>query len=118
VISVGVRDGAVVVDLSQVDVLFALRKQLVVPLANVTGARIVANAYEIRPRPWLRAPGTAIPGIIRAGTYRSKEGQSFWNIRNGANALVIELHDHRYKRIVLQIADPAAAMEQINAALI
>jgi hypothetical protein len=55
----------------------------------------------------LRVPGTAIPGLIRAGTYHTRRGKEFWYVqyKHHTNVAVLELEGHRYRRLVLGSSD-------------
>jgi hypothetical protein len=68
----------------------------------------------------LRAPGTFLPGVIKAGTYYTARGKEFWYaVRSRKNnPLTIELQDESYRRLVLTIDDAANWAERINAWLL
>ncbi len=53
--------------------------------------------------PWLRAPGTALPWVIIAGTYYGKKRKEFWNFHFINNALVLDLMDCDYTRVVVDV---------------
>jgi len=65
----------------------------------------------------IRAPGTYLPGLIKAGTYYTRNGKEFWFVTRGKNYLTIELQDESYKRIVLGIDDNDSWAEKINKAI-
>jgi len=64
----------------------------------------------------LRAPGTYVRGVIKAGTYYTDRGKEFWYVtqRRKDNPLTIELKDGPYKRLVLTIDDATNLSERIN----
>ncbi|WP_280347971.1 hypothetical protein, partial [Nocardia neocaledoniensis] len=68
--------------------LLALRQQVVIDRAAITG--ITPAEVDLRP-PWVRAPGTFIPGVIAAGVYRGKGRKEFWDTTFGGNAVRIDL---------------------------
>ena len=41
----------------------------------------------------------------------------FWNVRDKTNAIVIELADEDFNRLILDVEDPAATVAAIQAAL-
>ena len=87
---------------------------ITVPRANV------ARAETALPRTtWkeLRAPGTFLPGVIKAGTYYTDRGKEFWYaVRSRKdNPLTIELTGASYRRLVVTIDDAANWAERINA---
>ena len=60
--------------------------------------------------------GTQVPGVITAGTFRSDGDRIFWDVRNPAGAIVIELADATYTRLIIEVADPRAAVDLIEQA--
>lgn len=73
--------------------------QIEIPLADIQSL-----SAERRPEGhWreLRAPGTYVPGLIKAGTYYSNLGRAFWYVRPGQDCLCINLREGYYKRVVL-----------------
>lgn len=56
------------------------------------------------PREGLRLPGTALPGVIRAGSYGLRPERDLWDVRNPEQVLCIELaRDAPYRRLILQV---------------
>jgi len=98
------------------DKLWALRSQLEIPLAHVTGVRIDPDAA----RGWwhgLRMPGTNIPGVLTAGTFYQDGKRVFWDVHNPDDTVVIDLKDERYNELIIEVADPKSAVELVKAAL-
>lgn len=48
----------------------------------------------------IRAPGTHLPGVIKAGTYYTRQGREFWYV-TAQRFLSFELHQEPYQKIVL-----------------
>lgn len=62
--------------------------------------------------------GTSFPGRIQAGRYwRPAFGWSFWFVRKAEEVLLVELHDERFQRVVLEVDDPWRRADEISAAL-
>jgi hypothetical protein len=61
--------------------------------------------------------GTSIPGVITAGTFYQDGKRVFWDVHNPENTVVIELEDDRYDELIIEVADPKAAVELVEAAL-
>ncbi len=92
--------------------IWALKSELRIPLSSIRQARI--NKGEIaRPKGW-RAPGTYIPGLIIAGTYRSHGEKVFWDVVNKDRSIIVELKNHDYNQIVIEVEDPERAVREIN----
>ncbi|NUT42119.1 MAG: hypothetical protein HOV86_19260, partial [Thermoactinospora sp.] len=41
----------------------------------------------------------------------------FWDVRDGSKAVVIELADERYARLVVEVADPRATVTRVEQAI-
>ncbi|GAA2479212.1 hypothetical protein [Winogradskya humida] len=103
-----------VVNVEGLDKLWALKSSLTIPLTNVRGATPDPSiAHEWK---GVRTAGTYVPGVIVAGSFRSEGERVFWDVKNPAKALVIELADERYARLVIEVDDPRATAELIESA--
>ena len=58
-----------------------------------------------------------LPGVIRAGTFYRDGNRAFWDVHHPEKTIVIDLHDERYKELVLEVDDPEAAVRLIQNAL-
>lgn len=104
---VEVADGALVVRARGLNRLWALRAQLRIPLSEVSHVRRDV-ARETVPS-GLRMPGTYVPGLVQAGTYRRGGERSFWLVGRTRKVTVIECPGSKVDRIVLQLSDETAA---------
>ena len=96
--------------------LWAFRSELRIPRAHLKSARHDPAAA----RAWgLRAPGTLVPGLIKAGTFYLDgffdNKPSFFDVRRQQNTVVVELADERYARLVIEVADPARVVAELTA---
>ena len=57
-----------------------------------------------------RVPGTSLPYVIKAGTYYWGGEKEFLDVCNMENTIIIELKDHNYNRLVVEVEDVAAAI--------
>jgi hypothetical protein len=62
-------------------------------------------------------PGTNVPGVITAGTFYHDGKRVFWNVHNPEKTIVIDLHDERYNKLVVEVDDPETAVRLIQTAL-
>ncbi|PSN12851.1 hypothetical protein C7271_23095 [filamentous cyanobacterium CCP5] len=92
---------------------FTLHNQIAIPLAH-----IVRATTEEPPSRWtdLRAPGTHLPGVIKAGTYYTRQGREFWYATTDQKFLVLELRDEAYQKIVLTPDDHQTWADRISQA--
>jgi hypothetical protein len=96
--------------------IWCLKSQLEVPLIHLRGARADGDLPKGF---WIRLPGTYVPGLIKAGSYRNSRGKwSFWDLRRARDRIiVIELSGWQYDFIVVEVGNPAAAIEMLRPAL-
>ncbi|SNY78908.1 hypothetical protein SAMN04244553_1436 [Nocardia amikacinitolerans] len=111
---ISIDGGDLVVRIEGLDKLWALKSSLVIPLANVRGATL--DPGIIKERKGIRAPGTHVPGVVTAGTFHIDGERVFWDVRDPDKAVVIELADERYARLVVQVDNPAAVVGLIEKA--
>ena len=99
------------------DVLYCCRREVVVPLSAL--ADVAVARREDVPAEGFRLPGTALPGVIRAGSYGNGDRRDFWDVRRGTQLLVIETKPgtHEYRRIVLEVPDAHDEMLRIRPVL-
>jgi hypothetical protein len=112
---VSIDRDTLVVEIEGADKLWALKSRLAIPLAHVRGA--TADPGILHEPKGIRAPGTHLPGVITAGTFYVDGERVFWDVHEAAKAIVIELSDERYARLVVQVADPAATVALIERAI-
>ncbi|MFE6872452.1 hypothetical protein ACFVFS_38650 [Kitasatospora sp. NPDC057692] len=109
---VSITDQTLVVELEGLDRLWAIRSRIEIPLTNVRGATV--DPGILREPKGIKVGGTHFPGVITAGTFRSGGEWVFWDVRNPAKAVVIELADERYSRLVVEVDDPRATVDLVE----
>ena len=111
-----IEGGTLHLEVKGMDKLWALKSSLAIPLRHVRGARRDPGVA----RGWykgLRAPGTHIPGVIVAGTFYQDGKRIFWDVHRAEKTIVIDLADERYDQLIVEVADPDAAVARIGEAL-
>ena len=104
-----------VVDVRGMDKVWSLKSRLTIPLAHVRGATADPGIVE-EPKGW-RGPGSHVPGVIVAGTFHQDGERVFWDEHDKTKAVVIELKDDTYSRLVVQVDDPRATVELVESNL-
>ncbi|MFE7113493.1 hypothetical protein ACFU98_45565 [Streptomyces sp. NPDC057575] len=112
---ISIDDGNLIVEIDGLDKLWALKSRLTIPLAHVRGA--TADPGIIKEPKGLRSPGTHVPGVVTAGTFHVDGERVFWDVHDPAKAVVIQLADERYARLVIQVSDPRATVALVEDAL-
>ncbi|HLO87457.1 MAG TPA: hypothetical protein VK203_20975 [Nostocaceae cyanobacterium] len=105
--NLSIVDDKLQIEFSLKEQLLSVRFQKIwqIPLTHIT--QVTTDAPQSN---WkeIRAPGSFVPGLIKAGTYYTDKGKEFWYVsRNNGfhNFLTIELADEPYKRIILSNID-------------
>ena len=98
------------------DKLWALRSRLQLPVAHIVS--VEANAEQVG-RWWHGAKvfGTDVPGVLAAGTFYYQGELVFWDVHNPANAIILSLDHERYKKLIIEVADPSQAVERLQSAI-
>jgi len=115
-VDLSISDGNLTIHVRGADKLWALKSSLEIPLQHIAGIRADPSIA----RGWwhgLRMPGTNIPGVLTAGTFYHDGERVFWDVHHPENTIVIELKDERYNELIVEVADPAAAVELVKAQL-
>jgi hypothetical protein len=94
--------------------LWALSKGHECPVTNITDVGVSPRKGLVKG--W-RLPGTHLPGVMTAGTFRSHGEKDLWMVGRAKEVLVIELHDQPYRHLIVQVEDPHAAVEALRAAM-
>lgn len=82
-----------------------------IPLVNIESATSKEPQSNWRE---IKAPGSFVPGLIKAGTYYTNRGKEFWYVTKETNYLTLELSNESYKRIILNIDESESWVERIN----
>jgi hypothetical protein len=111
-----VRSGILILQVQGLDELWAFKGSLEIPLLHIAGVRAdpeVAKGW------WhgLRLLGTNFPGVITAGTFYQDGKRVFWDIHHPEKTIVIDLRNERYQQLIVEVADPYAAVQRLQAEL-
>ncbi len=111
-----IAEGKLTLHIRGADKLWALKSTLEIPLVHITSVRADPEVA----RGWyhgIRMLGTNVPGVIAAGTFYQDGKRVFWDVHHPEKTIVIDLHDERYNELVVEVADPEAAVKLIQNAL-
>ena len=98
---ISLNNEQVTISISGWDKWLSLKSQISFPKSSI----LKVDTYDdkISP-PWLKNPGTAIPGVIIAGTYQNFKGRKeFWCTHFSGNTIVIDLTQEKYNRVVCDL---------------
>ncbi len=104
-IAIDQDQGLLIVQVEGLARMITPRDRVIVPLDHVVGA-------VARPEPprnlvehlkTITGAGTHIPGVLRVGTFIADDGcREFYAIRDGKRAVVIELVQERFRRLIVE----------------
>jgi hypothetical protein len=115
-VDLSIAEGKLMLNVQGADKLWAFKSSLEIPLVHITGVRADSEVA----RGWwhgVRMPGTSVPGMITAGTFYHDGKRVFWDVHHPEKTIVIDLHDEQFNELVVEVADPEAAVKLIQSAL-
>lgn len=115
-VDLSIAEGKLTLNIRGADKLWAFKSSLEIPLVHIAGVR----ADPETARGWyhgIRMPGTNVPGVITAGTFYQDGRRVFWDVHDPEKTVAIDLHDERYSQLIVEVADPDAAIKLIQSAL-
>ena len=94
------------VSLSRAERILGLLRDLEVPLSAVQAVEVVPDGPAATRG--LRAPGLALPGARKIGTWRRRGEKTLVSVRRGRPAVRVRLTGQRFDTLLLGVDDPAA----------
>jgi hypothetical protein len=95
--------------------LFTLKRRISVRLENIVRVFFDADTFN-NLHVGFRLPGTHIPGVLVAGTFFHRGRRDFWDVTDKEKAVIIELENEKYDRLIVEVADPLEVVALILAA--
>ncbi len=107
------RGEHIILKLNPLESVLSLKREIEIPREAIKSIK----TGDARPGLAIRSPGTWIPGLLRAGTYRRRENgkwiKEFWFRLAWGKPITIELKNHTYKRIVIKIKNSERLKEEL-----
>ena len=105
---------------STVRVRFTRSEKLLGLVRDVDLPRDAVRAVEVVPEPLtslrgLRAPGMALPGVRKIGTWRGHGARTLVSVRRDQPAVRIELTGQRYDSLLIGVDDAARVAAELAA---
>jgi hypothetical protein len=90
------------IELSSLEKIIEFHGSFKIPISQI---REIST--DLLPPKWkeIRAPGTAIQGLTKAGTYYTYRGKEFWMLKKSDNPIRIELSNNKLKRLILGVSE-------------
>jgi hypothetical protein len=107
-------NGELVVHLSGLEQMGAMRSGVRVPLASITAVRVSDHPWsELR---GIRAPGTGSPGVISLGRRRGRGTTDFAAVYGRGPAVVVDLQGVSFDRLVVSASDASGVAAAVQSA--
>jgi hypothetical protein len=116
-VELSISEGKLCLHVKGADKLWAFKSSLEIPLQHIAGVRADPEAAS----GWyhgIRMPGTNLPGVLTAGTFHQDGKRVFWDVHDPKSTIVIDLHDERYDKLIVEVADPQVAVNLLQAFVI
>ena len=115
-VDVTVLDDRVVFEVEGLDKLWALRSRVEIPLTHIASAEF--DPAQVG-KWWhgFRLLGTDVAGLFAAGAFYYHGELVFWDVHDSNNTVIISLNHERYKKLIIEVEEPAGVVGRIRAAL-
>jgi len=112
-VDVSIDGDTAVFELQNLHTLWALRSRLEIPLQHIANVHadpeLTMGLFER-----LKVAGAYFPGVFAAGTFWEEGGLAFWDVHDRGHAIVVELKDETYKRLVVEVPNPADTIDLLQ----
>jgi hypothetical protein len=91
---------------------WAFENKIIVPKDKIIRAYQSNDEFTF----WIgwKMPGTQLPWVITAGTYIKKGKRNFWDVCNKKNAIIVELKDSYYNKLIIEVENPQETLNKLN----
>lgn len=104
--TITITDETVDIELTGAEKMWSLHGDLRIPRSQIRA--VEALDEPLTATRGLRAPGLALPGRVKMGTWRAKGGRQFVIARRGVPGVRLHLEGNRYDQIILSVNDEAS----------
>lgn len=111
--SLTITSDALSLSLTPAEKVLGLHGDVVVPLSAVVGVEVVPDGLAATHG--LRAPGLALPGRRKLGTWRSRHRREFVDVRRGQPAVRITLRGQSLDALLVGTDDAEGLAAQLRA---
>ena len=114
-VNVTIEGDRAIFEVEGFDKFWAMRSRLEIPVAHITAVEFDPDAVG---RWWhgLKLIGSSVPGLFAAGTFVYHHELVFWDVRDTAKTIVVSLDHEHYKKLIIEVDDPEAAVARLQAA--
>ncbi|MDE1763523.1 MAG: hypothetical protein KGH88_04675 [Thaumarchaeota archaeon] len=110
-----IEGNSLVFEIHGVDIILAIRKTITVPLSHVVSVSTENVSWGIFEQ--MKVAGAVIPGVVKDGTYLSRDGLVFFEMHHPEKCIAVSLNHESYKKIIFEVEDKDDAAKMINGAI-
>ncbi|MGO9830928.1 MAG: hypothetical protein ACLPJH_12385 [Myxococcaceae bacterium] len=99
--------------------LWTLKREVRIPRSQLRSVEAGVSP-EARAALWrsVRLPGTFVPALIAAGSFRTQGRWFFWDVvGDGRNALTLSTEGHHYAELLVDVAEPGLTLAALRRAI-
>jgi hypothetical protein len=115
-VSVTLLSDKAVFEVEGLDKLWAFRSRLEIPLTHIVNAEVDPDQVGRWWHGW-KLIGTDVPGLFAAGTFYYHGELVFWDVRDPDKTIIVSLDHERYKKLIIEVADPETVAAHLQTAL-
>jgi hypothetical protein len=103
-------DKETIFELNGIHKFLAFKNSLTIPNSHIV--EVYQDTREVENWSGLRAFGTHIPYVIKAGTFYSDPDNAvvFMDIMHSEKTIIVVLRDEKYRKLIVEVEDPRKAM--------
>ncbi len=115
-VDVTIEGGRAAFNVEGMHKLWSFRSRLEIPLTHILD--VEANVDQVG-RWWhgIKMLGTDVPGLFAGGTFYYHGELVFWDVTDPAKTVIVSLDHERYRKLILEVADPAETVAKLRAAV-
>ncbi|SNB35104.1 hypothetical protein [Flavobacterium psychrophilum] len=91
--------------------IWSLKSNVKIAKKNIV--KVYQNKEELKGFKGIKF-GTFIPFLITAGTYYYKGKRNFWDVCNKQNAIIVELKDSSYNKLIIEVKNTIETINLLN----
>ena len=115
-VNIKINSDTVIFEVQGWDKLWAFKNSLEIPVAHIRNVYADPNC-AINWLGGIKLIGTSIPHIFRAGTFYMDGEFVLWDVHHAHNTVIIELDHEHFSKLVIEVADPMAAIASLTNAI-
>ena len=91
----------------------AVKNSVRIPFTKIAGV----STEKVKPL-WLAVRmGTHLPGLFMAGTFWTRQGKTFYYVRDRSKCITLNLQNHQYKKVVFQVKNKQSVAFRLKEAI-